>query len=102
MPENKCLYITRSKGQIGDFLGERVCFFIDHQISECTYVSNTAYTENKLECHSIDDVHDYNGFQFGRTVIFYEDNSFNEGKQETNHYYATDVVLIRKELIDSN
>lgn len=99
---NKCLYVKKSKGKPMDFLGEGNCFFINHRPEESIYVFNTVYQYNKLTCKSIDGVYTLGSLQFDRTVKFHEDNTFNEGKQETNHYYSKGVGLIRKELIDSN
>jgi hypothetical protein len=100
--EYKCLYIKRSKSKTGDFLGEANCFFINHLVNDFIYSANNTNIDNRLTCSSITDVYTLNGTDYGRTVVFHENNSVNEGKQETNHYYARGVGLIRKELIDSN
>lgn len=102
---NKCLYVKKSKGKPMDFLGESVCFFINHKVNDWIY--STSFNpnmdpSNKLTCTLLEDVFLQNGFQFDRTVSFHENYTHIEGMQETTHYYSKGVGLIRKELVDSN
>jgi hypothetical protein len=98
----KCLYITRSKGKPGDFVGDAYCFFVNYKVNDFTYVFNVYYENNKIIVKDIWDTYTLNNLNFDKTVKIHELNSYEEGQQPTNHYYSKNVGLIRKELLDSN
>ncbi len=99
----RCMLIKRSKYKPGDFVAEGRCFMFIPKIGDSQGSFNTAFTNNRIYVSMIQDsfnlpietIH-------GRTVTIYEDNTYMEGIQPTNHYFSENVGLIRKELLDSN
>ena len=98
----KCLFVKRSKGKPGDYLGEGSCFYINYIEASYSYVFNTQFPDNKIIVQKIYKNYPIQNFNFGETVLIHELNTFVEGKQPTNHFYSKNVGLIRKELLDSN
>lgn len=101
--QGKCLYINRSKGKTGEFVGEDKCFFVNYRNGSWTYAYNNIYYENnKISVSNISSTYSIGSLNFSETVIIHELNTRIEGIQPTNHYFAKNVGLIRKELLDSN
>lgn len=100
---SKCIHVKRSKGNIGDYIGEDICFFIQHKKNDQIQITNVQFFGDKL---TISEVY-YDSFTLGdltfnRTVKIHEDHTFIENNNPTYHYFAKGVGLIRKELLDSN
>jgi len=100
--ENKCIYIKRSKGNFGNYIGEDNCFFIQHRKSDCINTSNVYYPNDKLCINDIYATYNLSGFNFDRTIKIYEEHTFVENNEATNHYYSKGIGLIRKELVTSS
>ena len=99
----KCLYVERSKGKSGDFVGEDNCFFVKYNKNDFTYAPNNIYyTNNKIIVEDILLNFSVGDLNFGETVKIHELSTRIEGIQPTNHYWSKNVGLIRKELLDSN
>ena len=99
----KCMYITRSKYKAGDFIGEDDCFFVQHNKGDYTYAyNNIHYPNNKIIVEEIYPTYSIGKIHVGKTVKIHELSTMVEGIQPTNHYWAENVGLIRKELLDSN
>ena len=101
---NKCMFINRSKGKPGDYIGESRCFFVsfikgsfETTGSDLTYCPN-----NRIIVDDVLNTFEIGNFSFDKTVKIHELCSYIEGKQSTNHYYSKDIGLVRKELLDSN
>lgn len=101
--EGKCIYIKRSKGKPGEYVGEDNCFFVNFKIGYWTYAYNNIYFENnRIIVDNIVEKYTLNYLSFNQTVKIHELSTVVEGVQPTNHYFARNVGLIRKELLDSN
>ncbi|MCC6702183.1 MAG: hypothetical protein IT221_11710 [Fluviicola sp.] len=98
----KCIFIKKSKGKIGDYIGEGECFFINFKIDDYSTVFFVDYPYNKIWIKGIYSNYNLNGNDVYNTIKIYEDYSLLEGKQPTNHFYTKNIGLIRKELLDSN
>jgi len=98
----KCIYIKRSKGKPGDYIGEDYCFFVNFKVGDWIYISNVDFENDKISIESISDNHVINDLNFNQTVKVHELATFIETNQPTNHYFSKGVGLIRKELLDSN
>lgn len=99
---SKCLLIKRSKGKPGEFIDEGYCFYVYPKINSSLASFNTYFSNNKIIVEEINDSYLLDGLPFDKTIKIHELNTFMEGKQPTNHYFAQGVGLIRKELLDSN
>ena len=95
--------VKRSKGKEGDYVGESYCFLFYPMdgysqpnnggasiVGSYIHIDSTFYTYEIAE------------FQFKEVIKIREDHTLIEESQPTIHYYAGNVGLIRKELIDSN
>jgi len=99
----KCLYINRSKGKPGDYIGEGYCFFVNTVKGDWAYITGNIYFENnKISVEDSFQEYDLGILHFGKTYKIHELNTRIEGIQPTNHYYSEGVGLIKKELLDSN
>ncbi len=98
----KCLYVKRSKGKLGDFVGENDCFFISYKLNDWIYGSNVTYWEDKIIVSNIIDSFNYNNLIFDKTIVIKELKNYLEGNQMTYHYFSKGVGITRFELIDSN
>lgn len=99
----KCLYIKRSKGKLGDFVGEDNCFFVNYRVNDFMYNGGNIYFENnKIIVHEISPTFSIGDLNFEETVKIHELSTRIEGIQPTNHYFSKNVGLIKKELLDSN
>lgn len=96
--------VKRSKGKDGDYVGESRCFLFYpiEGYSQYNLNSGSVHTENKLKIDSTFFQKTINDMSFINVVKVIEDHTFIEEDQPTLHYYAANVGLIRKELIDSN
>jgi hypothetical protein len=97
-----CLSIKRSKYKPGDALGEATCFMWKNYQGQVAYVPNSAFENNQITVAAIMSTFAVQGVVFNDVVKIHELNTFIEGRQPTNHYFAKGVGLIRKELLDSN
>ena len=101
--QRKCIFINRSKGKPGDFIGEDYCFFLNARKGTYeTVTGNIFYPNNKIFIEDVFDTYTVGALQFGKTYKIRELSTLVEGIQPTNHYFAQGVGLIRKELLDSN
>jgi hypothetical protein len=98
----KCIYIKRSKGKPGEFIGEDYCFFVNFKIDDGIFISNINFPNNKLRVQEISSNYTLDNLSFNQTVKMFEDHTFIESNNPTNHYFARNVGLVRKELLDSN
>jgi len=99
----KCMFIHRSKGKIGDHVGEDCCFFINFKKGYSRNNSGNIYfVNNKIIVEDIFQTFELGFLNFQKTVKIHELSTRIEGIQPTNHYYSKNVGLIRKELLDSN
>ncbi len=100
---DKCLYVNRTKGQMGDYVGEGYCFFVNTIKGDWAYITGNIYFENnKIIVENSYNEYAVGFLTFGRTYKIHELNTRIEGIQPTNHFYSKNVGLIRKELLDSN
>jgi hypothetical protein len=104
LPKNKkCLYVNRSKGKQGEFVGQDYCFFVNYSIGSFeTVTGNIFFDNNKIIIDSIYDSLTLSVSTFGKTVKINEFSTRVEGIQPTNHYFSVGIGLVRKELLDSN
>lgn len=101
--QGKCLYINRSKGKSGDYVGQGYCFFVNYRKGDDAFITGNIYFENnKIIVSNVLSTYNIGTLNFGETVIIHELSTRIEGIQPTNHYFAKNVGLIRKELLDSN
>lgn len=99
---SNCVYVKRSKYKPGDYVGEGICFLFTYKLNDWQYVPNLNYTNNRITVTDIQNNYDLGDLSFLETVKLTELNTYQEGKQPTNHYFSKNVGLIRKELLDSN
>ncbi len=99
---NRCVKVRRSKYKPGDFINESTCFIFIPKNYQFDYNPHSIAPENKIITANILDSFEVDNSVFGRTIIMFEENSFMEGLQPTNHFFSEHVGLVRKELIDSN
>lgn len=97
-----CLWIYRSKGKSADYLGQSECFFISYNLGDYLYSPNQHFSNNKITVTEIMSNYNVNGQNHNNVVKINENCTITEGFQSTNHYFARNVGLIKKELIDSN
>jgi hypothetical protein len=101
--KGKCLIVKRSKGKMGDFVGEDNCFFVNYSLDSFLYnTGNIYFDNNKIIVDSIYQNLIISSFSFGKTVKIHELSTYMEGIQPTNHYFSDGIGLVRKELLDSN
>jgi hypothetical protein len=100
--QQKCVFIKRSKGKPGDFVGEGYCFFVNYRTGDYLGSYNTSFENNTIKVTAQTDIYMLGELNFQKTIVIHELNTFVEGQQPTNHYYSKNVGLIRKELLDSN
>lgn len=98
----KCLFIKKSKGKPGDFIGEGYCFFVNYNLNDFLGSFNVYFENNKIIISEIKESFSLGDLSFLKTIKVHELNTYMEGKQPTNHYYSKGVGLVRKELLDSN
>jgi hypothetical protein len=98
----RCFKVRRSKYKPGDFIGEATCFIFQPLLGEKDYNPHNDAPENEISVFAVDDSLQLGNYTFGRTIKMFEQNTFMEGKQPTNHYFSENVGLVRKELLDSN
>ena len=100
--QGKCVYISITKYKPGGFSGQGKCFFVNYKQGMYEVAPTTAFPENKIEVESIFPDYTLGSLNFDQTVKIKEQHTLLENDQETHHYYARGVGLIRKELTDSN
>ncbi len=99
----KCIYIKRSKSKPGEYIGEDHCFFVNYKKGDFHYVAgNIFFINNKIIVDEIYPSYQLGSLGFSQTVKIHELSTLIEGIQPTNHYFAKNVGLVRKELLDSN
>ncbi len=98
----RCVQIKRSKYKPGDFVGEATCFIFLPILGAKDYNSNSAFENNYIHVSTVMDTFQNSSLFYNRTVKMFEDNTYMEGAQPTNHYFSENVGLVRKELLDSN
>jgi len=100
----KCIFINRSKGKPGDYIGESQCFFVNYKQGdyETTGSDLTYCPNNKIIVEQVYSNYQLGNFNFGKTVKIGELCSFIEGAQPTKNYYSSQIGLVSKELLDSN
>jgi hypothetical protein len=98
----RCVYIRRSKGVIGDYIGQDICFFIQNRKGDQAPMTNINYQNDKLTIEDIVISYTLNSFIFNKTIKVHEDHTYIEHNSPTNHFFSKGVGLVRKELIDSN
>ncbi|MES2556444.1 MAG: hypothetical protein V4604_09860 [Bacteroidota bacterium] len=98
----KCIYIKRSKGKPGEFVGEDYCFFVNFKVNDGIFISNVNFPNNTLMVQDILSDYTLGSLSFTQSVKMFEDHTFIESNNPTNHYFARNVGLVRKELLDSN
>ena len=96
--------VKKAKTKSGDYVGESRCFvFYPIQgYSKFNLNGGSPYSDNMLYIDSSFFQKTINDMSFINVVKVIEDHTFIEEDQPTLHYYAANVGLIRKELIDSN
>ncbi len=99
---HQCIKVKRSKYKSGDFVDEATCFMFLPVIGNKDYNYNYSYPDNYIHTEDVLDSFSIANLNFNRTVRLFEDNTYMEGIQPTNHYFSENVGLIRKELLDSN
>lgn len=101
----KSVNIKRSKGKPGELVGENYCFTFypleGKYVGTYAFISGIRYFGD-LTVEEFYDVYSLNDSTFNEVVKINEEYTSIENGQQTNHFYASGVGLIRKELIDSN
>lgn len=100
--DTKCLYVRRSKGNFGNYIGEDICFFIQYWKGQNAKVTNIDFPHDKITVSDVYQEYQLSGFVFPTTVKIHENNTFIENNEETNHYFSKGIGLVRKELLGSN
>ena len=101
--EKKCIYVKRSKGNFGNYIGEANCFFIQYHKEAFTGNNNIYHPDNRITVKEIYDTFDLGALHFDtRTIKIFEDYTLTEHHSPTNHYFTKGIGLIRKEILDSN
>jgi hypothetical protein len=97
-----CAKVFRSKYKPGDFVGQATCFIFQPVEGASDVNPNNSYANNRVYVDEALDSIEMNSYMFQRTVKMYENQTYMEGDQPTNHYFSENVGLIKKELLDSN
>jgi hypothetical protein len=101
-----CMFVKRSKGKYQDNLGETDALFFRFTLNAYKYTgasgNNGQCNNNKITIQALFQSHSILTNQFQNVVKINDDCCGHEFNQVTNFYYAKNVGLIRKELLDSN
>ena len=97
-----CAKVFRSKYKPGDFVGQATCFIFQPIEGVSDINPNNSFANNRVYVDEVLDSIEMNSYIFLRTVKMYENQTYMEGDQPTNHYFSENVGLVRKELLDSN
>jgi hypothetical protein len=99
----KCLFVNKSKYELGNYMFESQCFFVAYFVGafESTGGSLDNCQNNKITVQEIFSNFNVMNNTFAKTIKIHEDCSLAEGCQPTNFYYSKDVGIVKKELIDS-
>lgn len=100
--QGKCVYITVTKTKPGVFNGTGKCFFVNFKQGVYEAAPTDSFPDNAIQVESIVESHTLGSLNFGQTVKIKEPHTFIENNQLTYRYYARNVGMIRKELVDSN
>lgn len=98
----KCVFIRESKGKPGDYVGEGYCFFVNYKLNDELGSFNVNFSNNKIRVGQLLSNYSNGAFTFGETVKIHELAAVLDDNQPKNCYYARDIGLVRKELVDSN
>jgi hypothetical protein len=97
-----CTTVKRSKYKPGDFVAEAKCFIFIPEVGQSTINWTVQYPSNKFYTESIDSIYSIGSLNFERTIKIFEEHSYMDDYQPTNHFFSENVGLVRKELIDSS
>jgi predicted small secreted protein len=98
----KCLYINRSKGKVGDFIGEGNYLVFNYLKGDYFRSFNENFLNNSVYINEDNLQLIYGNFTWNEVIKTHEQCELQENNQATNHYYKKNIGLIRKELLDSN
>ncbi len=98
----RCKKVRRSKYKPGDFVAEATCFIFLPIVGEYDGNPNNSFSNNRVIVLQNLDSMEIGELFFNRTIQMFENKTYMEGDQPTNHYFSENVGLVRKELLDSN
>ena len=91
------VYINRSKTKPGSFIG-------NSHIAAFYYKAGTSFYNvyGNLILEDRKDTFIVNDIEFNDVLKVFDESNLSENRQQTYHYYAKSIGLVKKELIDSN
>jgi hypothetical protein len=96
-PHGACVIIMREKYKPNDFVGETVYFLYDHFIGDWRRTGNDTIALSNIQ-GSLALENDI----FSNVVQIHHAKDITEHDQETNFYFAKNIGIVKKELLDSN